>query len=147
MNVRNAAQFTQEAIRSTQDCEALCAQVIQHCLEVGGAHADASHLRLLQDCVDICEATRKIFQRRSPHFSELSFACASICEAAAAACERFIGDAQMKACANQCRLSAIACRQLVSASTSTSYSEVGVRTSGIPTNGFQAGLPGTGLQG
>src|SRR5262249_10903800 len=81
-------------VRNTQDCEAICVQTIQYCLEVGGAHASASHIRLLQDCADVCATTTRVLLRGSPHHAELATTCANICDACAASCEMFIGDAQ-----------------------------------------------------
>jgi hypothetical protein len=114
MHVRGAPKAAQEAIRNTQDCEAICVQAVQYCLEVGGAHADSAHIRHLQDCADLCETATKLFLRGGPHTAELATACANHCDLCAASCEKYIGDAQLKACANQCRLCASACRQTVS---------------------------------
>jgi hypothetical protein len=116
MHHRGAAQTRQQAISNTQDCGAICIQTIQHCLEVGGAHAEASHLRLMQDCADLCAASTKILLRGGQHHAEVATACANLCDLCAASCEKYIGDAQLKACANQCRLCAQACRQMTSSS-------------------------------
>lgn len=132
MHIRRESQIRQEAIRNTQDCEAICVQTVQYCLEVGGAHADPVHLRLMQDCADICDTTMKIVQRGAPHHDMTAAACAQLCDLCAASCERFIGDAQLKACANQCRLCAAACRQSMS----------GAMTLGEPAF---AGVPRSGM--
>ncbi|MFT3765744.1 MAG: four-helix bundle copper-binding protein [Minicystis sp.] len=130
MHVRGASHFAQDAIRNTQDCEEICVQTAQYCLEVGGSHADAMHVRMLQDCADICETAARIVLRGSQHQVDLAAACAAICEACAASCEKFIGDPQMKACANQCRLCAAACRQLMANSTSESSFRASFQSSG-----------------
>ena len=36
-------------------CHTTCVRALAHCLKQGGAHADASHLQLLQDCIAICQ--------------------------------------------------------------------------------------------
>jgi hypothetical protein len=112
MHARGMAQSFYNAARTTQDCESICVQTIQYCLEMGGEHVTPSHMQLLQDCADICEITAKVMLRSSPQHGEIAAVCANICELCAASCERFGGDAQMKACANQCLLCAAACRQM-----------------------------------
>jgi hypothetical protein len=136
MHLRGALHATQDAIRNTQDCEAICVQTVQYCLEVGGAHAETAHLRHLQDCADVCEATTKILVRGSPHNAELATACANLCDLCAASCEKYLGDAQIKACANQCRLCAAACRQVVSGT--ARLGEAGFRGVSGPSAGYQA---------
>jgi hypothetical protein len=136
MHARGASQSIQNATRNAQDCEAICTQTIQYCLDVGGAHANASHIRLMQDCADVCAATTKVLLRGSSHHAELGAACASLCDACAASCEKYIGDAQLKACANQCLLCAAACRQM--ASSTAGIGEAGLRGASIPPAGFHA---------
>lgn len=111
MQARAKTYGTHGAINTTQDCETICVQTIQYCLEMGGAHVEKEHMQLLQDCADICETTAKLHSRRSAQHQSVTSACADICDLCAAACEQFIGDPQMKACANQCHLCAIVCRQ------------------------------------
>jgi hypothetical protein len=135
MHVRGAHQARQEAMRNTQDCEAICVQTVQYCLEAGGAHVESAHLRHLQDCADLCEAATKILLRGSPHNAELATACANLCDHCAASCERYIGDAQLKACANQCRLCAAACRQMASSATGAGTGETALRSATFPTTG------------
>ncbi|WP_437553469.1 four-helix bundle copper-binding protein [Sorangium sp. So ce367] len=95
-----------------QSCESICVQTIQHCLHMGGSHAEPSHIQLLQDCAKICETTATFLMRGSPQHSQVTAACASICELCAQSCDRFTGDAQMKACADECRRCAAACQQV-----------------------------------
>lgn len=137
MHIRGVAQGNEAAARTTQDCAAICVQTTQYCLEVGGGHAASSHVRLIQDCADICETTTKVLLRGGSSHESLAAACANICDACAAACEKLIGDAQMKACANQCRLCAIACRQV--ASNGAGIHEATFRGVGQAGLGVQAG--------
>jgi hypothetical protein len=132
----------QQAISSTQDCEAICVQTVQYCLEVGGAHAHPSHLRLMQDCADICAATTKILLRGAQHGAEVANVCANLCDACAASCQKYVSDAQLKACANQCLLCASACRQ-------TTSSAVGISATSSAGMGSMAvaGMGGMGASG
>jgi hypothetical protein len=102
-NLRSAAQVAQQ-------CQAICIDTIQYCLKMGGAHADPAHIKLLQDCADICESTAKFMLRDSPQHDQVTSACADICDLCAESCEKFTNDAQMKACADVCRACAAACR-------------------------------------
>lgn len=136
MHIRGGIQAGQDAVRNTQDCEAICVQTIQYCLDVGGAHAEPAHLRLMQDCSDVCETSTKVMLRGSTQHEQLTVACANLCDLCAASCEKFVGDAQMKACANQCRLCASACRQMVAG------------MAGLRGESMQgASYPGVGAQG
>jgi hypothetical protein len=111
MHIQTASKATRDAIRNTQDCQAICIQTAQYCLEVGGPHAAAVHVRHLQDCADICAATTNLLLRGARYNAEVATACANLCDVCAVSCQEFVGDAQMKACENQCLLCASACRQ------------------------------------
>ncbi|WP_437811726.1 four-helix bundle copper-binding protein [Sorangium sp. So ce1078] len=102
----------QDTASEAQSCQSICVQSIQHCLQMGGSHVEPSHMRLMQDCAEICETTGTMLLRGSPQHNQVTAACASICELCAQSCDRFAGDAQMKACADACRHCAAACQQV-----------------------------------
>ncbi|XYH94684.1 four-helix bundle copper-binding protein [Sorangium sp. So ce1128] len=101
-----------DTAQEAQNCQSICVQSIQYCLEMGGSHVEPSHMRLLQDCAEICETTATFLLRGSPQHNQVTAACATICELCAQSCGRFTGDAQMKACADECRRCAAACQQV-----------------------------------
>ncbi|WP_437656805.1 four-helix bundle copper-binding protein [Sorangium sp. So ce1182] len=103
----------QDTAQAAQNCQSVCVQSIQHCLEMGGSHVEPSHMQLLQDCAEICETTATMLLRSSLQHNQVTAACATICELCAQSCDRFAGDPQMKACADECRHCAAACQQLV----------------------------------
>ncbi|AUX48306.1 ferredoxin [Sorangium cellulosum] len=103
----------QDTARGAQSCQSICVESIQHCLELGGSHVEPSHMRLMQDCADICETTAMFLLRGSPEHRQITAACAAICELCARSCDKFAGDPQMKACADECRHCAEACQKLV----------------------------------
>src|SRR5262245_3382995 len=39
-----------KCIELCQDCHALCTKTVGHCLQLGGRHAAADHIRLFLDC-------------------------------------------------------------------------------------------------
>jgi hypothetical protein len=40
-----------------------CLEKIAHCLNKGGPHAAPDHIRLMQDCVQICRASAEVYHR------------------------------------------------------------------------------------
>ena len=103
-------QTIRSAAQHAQQCQAICIDTIQYCLQMGGAHADPAHIKILQDCADICESAAKFMLRASSQHRQVTSACVDICELCAQSCDNFPNDAQMKACADACRACAAACR-------------------------------------
>jgi hypothetical protein len=104
----------EQGVQSVRECHQLCVETASYCLQMGGRHVEPGHLRLLQDCAEICATTLTFMLRTSDFHPQLSGACAEVCEACAAACEHFTGDQQMEACASICRSCAEACRRISS---------------------------------
>ena len=103
----------QECIDNCTACHAICVTTINHCLQLGGRHAEASHIRLLQDCAQICALSADFMLRASPFHQRTCGVCAEICERCAEECERLAeGDEQMRACAAACRRCAESCRRM-----------------------------------
>lgn len=82
-----------------------------HCLELGGAHAEPKHIQLMLACAEMCRASAAIMTIGSPVHSHACRACAEICDACAADCER-VGD--MDECVAACRACAAECRKMAS---------------------------------
>ncbi len=95
------------------DCHKACTQTAMHCLQTGGEHAEASHLRLMLDCAQICQTSADFMMRGSDLHEHVCRACAEVCRRCAADCERLAGDDnRMAACAEQCRRCADSCEQM-----------------------------------
>jgi hypothetical protein len=75
------------------------------CLEVGGEHPAPDHIRLLQDCAEICQTSANFMLRVSDFHG-------STCEVCAEDCERFTDDEMMQQCAQSCRSCAESCREM-----------------------------------
>ena len=71
-----------------------------------------SHLRLLIDCAEICQATADAMLRDSAVHKILCSACADICERCVESCNTFRTDARMAACAKTCRSCAGSCQAM-----------------------------------
>jgi len=104
-----------DCVQECRDCAQICAETIQHCLQKGGKHADPAHIKLLMDCVEICETSASFMIRGSEHHDVTCGACAEICKACAESCEKMADDPQMKKCAEACRRCADSCAQMSAA--------------------------------
>ena len=102
-------------IESCHDCHDICVQTAQHCLEKGGRHAEASHVRLLLDCAQICHTSEDFMLRGSDLHVLTCGACAEVCARCAEACERMGDDEMMRRCAEICRRCAESCAQMAGA--------------------------------
>lgn len=102
----------QECIQNCTDCHTSCLQTAQHCLQMGGKHAEANHIRMLLDCAEICQTSANFMTRMSQFHGRTCGACAEICEACAKDCDRFADDQTMRACADMCRRCSDSCRRM-----------------------------------
>lgn len=99
-----------ECLHRCEECHDVCLHTIQHCLEKGGRHATPEHIRLLQDCAQICHTSGDFILRGSPLHGAVCEACAQVCEACAKSCAE-LGDNE---CADLCRRCAESCHGMMS---------------------------------
>lgn len=104
----------QECIQDCIQCAQVCEQVIQHCLDMGGKHAESSHIKFLQDCAEVCLTSAHFMIRESDLHPEICGVCADACEACADDCESFSDDETMMNCAVVCRQCATSCQKMAS---------------------------------
>lgn len=102
----------QSCIKACSDCHEICLETVTYCLEKGGEHAEAPHIRVLLDCAEICETSHDFMLRGSDLHGRTCDVCAQVCERCAEDCERFGDDEQMRACAEACRRCAESCRRM-----------------------------------
>ena len=103
-------QEMQQCIQNCQDCHSVCLQMAAtHWLEVGGAHVEANHFRLMLDCAEICQTSANFMLRGSAHHTHVCAECADICEDCARSCEQVGG---MDECVEACRKCAASCRAM-----------------------------------
>ena len=98
-------------IDACQSCHEVCIETVAHCLEMGGKHSEAGHIRSMTDCAQICAVSADFMLRGSPSHSDVCDVCADICDECAESCEALEG-AEMKRCAEQCRSCAESCREM-----------------------------------
>lgn len=101
-----------ECIELCRKCQDICLETIQHCLEIGGKHAAADHLRLLISCAEICDTSAKFMLLGSTLHNRVCDVCAMVCDACAGSCDRLATDETMRQCAAECRRCAESCRQM-----------------------------------
>lgn len=116
----HTSQEMQDCINECLSCHAICLETITHCLEMGGEHADPSHITLLQDCAQICITSADFMLRGSEHHGQTCGVCAVVCDACADSCESMAdGSDFMQRCAEVCRRCAESCRQVASSISAT----------------------------
>ena len=113
---QHVTQQMRDCARECSDCHDVCLETVSHCLHQGGKHAGPHHIRLLMDCVQICETSKDFMLRGSDLHGYTCGACAAACVRCAEDCDRLGGsDPQMKRCADSCRRCAESCRAMAAA--------------------------------
>jgi hypothetical protein len=105
----------ERCIEECTRCHQVCVRTLQHCLEMGGKHSEAGHVRLMMDCAQICQTSADFMLRGSELHTETCRACAVVCERCAEDCERMGEDREMRECAEECRRCAEICYQMAGA--------------------------------
>lgn len=115
MTHQQISREMQECIQNCLDCHAVCLETIGHCLAMGGEHASPDHIKLLQDCAQICITSADFMLRMSEYHPQTCGICADLCEACARDCESMADGADfMQRCADACRKCAESCRRMAS---------------------------------
>jgi len=79
-----------------------CNETLTYCLEQGGEHVEAGHIRCLIDTAEIANITADFIARGSEHVDELKEVAVAVAECTQESCEEFEGDETMAACAEAC---------------------------------------------
>ncbi len=108
----HASPEMEQCIQNCTDCHHICVETVAYCLQMGGKHAEASHITILLDCAEICQTSANFMLRGSTFHGRTCGVCAEVCERCAQECEQMCDDAQMQACAEACRRCAESCRQM-----------------------------------
>jgi hypothetical protein len=108
------SQEMRNCIQNCLECHAVCLETVNHCLQMGGEHAEASHIRMLLDCAEICQTSANFMLRGSEWHGRTCAICADICQHCAEDCEQF-SESFMQECAQVCRRCAESCRQMAAA--------------------------------
>ncbi len=107
-----------ECINNCSDCHNICIQTINYCMNKGGKHADAKHIKLLADCAQMCQTSADFMNRQSSFHPNICKLCAELCEKCADSCES-LNDENLKECVEMCRKCAKSCTSMGSHSHDT----------------------------
>ncbi len=102
----------QSCIQECLGCHSICLQTAVHCLQKGGEHAQADHIRLLLDCAEICQTSANFMLRGSELHTLTCDICEEVCTQCGESCEQFGGDTEMQNCAQTCRRCAESCQAM-----------------------------------
>lgn len=102
-----------ECIDNCTQCHNICVETTSQSIEMGDKFGEISHVRILQDCAQICATSADFMLRRSDMHAMTCGVCAEACERCADECERLAdGDELMRRCAEMCRRCAESCRKM-----------------------------------
>lgn len=110
-----ATKEMQQCIDECLSCYSVCLRTVQHCLELGGKHAEAAHIRTLNDCAEICQTSAGFMLRESPLHGKVCAVCAQVCRECERDCRRMGDDPVMQECADACRRCAESCDRMAKA--------------------------------
>jgi hypothetical protein len=111
-HMTNMDENMKNCIEACNECRDECETTLfQHCLKQGGKHVEQAHVKLMADCIEICQTATHFMLRGSDQHKAVCGICADICEACAESCEK-IGSEEMKNCAEACRQCAKTCREI-----------------------------------
>lgn len=102
----------QQCIDECLRCSATCTRTVQHCLELGGEHAEPGHITTLIDCADICQSSANFMLRGSQFHARICVACAEVCRTCEQECRRMGDDEMMRQCAEECLRCADSCDRM-----------------------------------
>ena len=113
--------MAKEMNQKMHDCIQLCWQcrdtcqdtLFNHNLEHGGTHIDADNIRIMTDCMEICQTAADFMRRNSSLHFVICRACADVCAACADSCEG-MGKVhtEIQHCGEICRRCAESCREM-----------------------------------
>ena len=103
-----------ECIRICWECRDTCQDTLyNHILERGEDHIDARNIKLLTDCIQICQLTADAMRRNSELHDKICQLCGEICALCAESCEQMgKKHTYIQKCAEICRRCADSCGQM-----------------------------------
>lgn len=96
-------------IEACQHCHRICLGEVQHCLTLGGDHAEPTHINLMLDCAAVCATAADLMTTNSRFYRQLCAVCARICTHCAQQCQAL---GQMDECVRACEKCADECEHM-----------------------------------
>jgi len=91
-----------------QKCSSVCKKALKHCIDMGGEHANADHLKIMKDCTEACDHTAAFLGKKGSveeyTRNDTCKKCMDACQKCADACDSMKDDKIMQRCANECRM-------------------------------------------
>ncbi|MGH6608832.1 MAG: four-helix bundle copper-binding protein [Burkholderiaceae bacterium] len=97
-------------IAACNDCNKICLQNIEHCLSLGGPHAEPAHMSMMLTCAAVCRTASELMSLNSEWHPTMCDLCAQVCDECADECEEL---GEMEDCVTACQDCADACREMV----------------------------------
>ena len=97
-------------IAACNECNQICLQSIEHCLALGGSHAEPGQITMLMTCASVCRTATELMSINSEWHPTVCDLCAQVCDECADQCEE-LGDTDD--CVTACQDCADACREMV----------------------------------
>lgn len=86
--LHDTAMGSGSGIHTALGCDTVCLETISHCLTKGGDHANADHVKLLQDCAEICQTAASFMVRELVLHAETCSVCAEAWRQCAQSCRQ-----------------------------------------------------------
>ncbi len=110
MNPHMPSEAMQRCIDLCRRCHESCLGMLtRHCVEVGGKHLAADHVRLMIDCATLCQTAADLMTSGSRFHARVCGVCADVSEACAKSCAGLDG---MESCVQVCSDCAASCREM-----------------------------------
>lgn len=110
--MRNDQDGLRDCIIACWACRTECQKTLyNHCLQQGGKFVEEKHIRLMTDCIQLCQTAADYMTRNSEMYTLVCLALSGVCEACAKSCEKIGGDEMLK-CAEACRKCVESCRMV-----------------------------------
>ena len=88
MNVHDLSWILDQS--ECHNCHDICTETVNHCPQMGGDHAEPSHIRLLLDDAEICQTSANFMLHMSEFHGQICGVCADVCQRCAEGCGTII---------------------------------------------------------
>lgn len=85
-------------------CKKVCEKTLKHCTELGGEHAQAEHIKILNDCITACSDAEMAMGKKDTDEKFKCNMCMEACKKCADYCDTMKDDKVMRDCAKECKM-------------------------------------------
>jgi hypothetical protein len=103
----------EDAIQNAMECSRIAQSCLQHCLSLGGKHADVEHISVMMECAEITRLSAQFMISTSDFTHDQCGVCARVCDACFESCDSIDPeDPHLNSCMVACRKCADSCRNM-----------------------------------